>query len=259
MELSLLNARMSVKKNKITLDDAMYDLFSYLRLTDYENADLVAPFSVPDILVNADDVLQKAIKNSSHSLDQKLQMLEAQKNLAQAKANKGIQMTLSSEIGFSQTGNTLGTAYSHLKDNEIIGLSLSLPIFDWGVSKGKVKMAQAQLDVVKTQLEQSHQDYMQNLRKKVIQFNSQPAQCKDALRAQEIAVERYDITRKRYEAGAISVTELNTAQQEMESAKAQYISQLSSFWNDYYTLQKSTLYDWQSKCDLTVDFEKIIK
>lgn len=259
MKLSLLNARMAVKKNKITLDKAMYDLFSYLRLTDYEHAELMPPYTIPDILINADDVLQKAINNSSHSLDQKLQLLEAQKNLAQAKSSKGIQMTLSSEIGFSQTGNTINTAYSRLKDNEIIGLSLSLPIFDWGVSKGRVKMAQAQLDVVKTQLEQSHLDYMQNLRKKVMQFNIQPTQCKDALRAQEIAVERYEITRKRYEAGGISVTELNTAQQEMESAKAQYIVQLSSFWNDYYALQQATLYDWQSKSDLTVDFESLIK
>lgn len=259
MELSLLNAQMAVKKNKMTLDEAMYDLFSYLRLTDYEKAELLPPFTIPDILVNADDVIQKAIKNSSHSLDQKLQMLEAQKNLAQAKANKGIQMTLSSEIGFSQTGNTFGAAYSHLMDNEIVGLSLSLPIFDWGVSKGRVKMAQAQLDVVKTQLEQSHLDFMQNLRKRVMQFNVQPMQCKDALRAQDIAVERYEITRKRYETGAISVTELNTAQQEMESAKAQYINQLASFWNDYYTLQKATLYDWQKKSDLTINFESLIK
>lgn len=259
MELSLLNARMAVKKNRITLDDAMYDLFSYLRLTDYEKADLVAPFTVPDILVTANDVLQKAIRNSSHSLEQQLQMLEAQKSLAQAKSNKGLQMTLTSELGFSQTGNTMSAAYSRLMDNEIIGLSLTLPIFDWGVSKGRVKMAQAQLDVVKTQLEQSHLDYMQNLRKKVIEFNSQPTQCRDALRAQEIAVERYEITRKRYEAGAVSVTELNTAQQEMESAKAQYISQLSSFWNDYYALQQATLYDWQNRRDLTVDFEKVIK
>lgn len=259
MELSLLNAQMAVKKNKMTLDEAMYDLFSYLRLTDYEKAELLPPFTIPDILVNADDVIQKAIRNSSHSLDQKLQMLEAQKNLAQAKANKGIQMTLSSEIGFSQTGNTFGAAYSHLMDNEIVGLSLSLPIFDWGVSKGRVKMAQAQLDVVKTQLEQSHLDFMQNLRKRVMQFNVQPMQCKDALRAQDIAVERYEITRKRYETGAISVTELNTAQQEMESAKAQYINQLASFWNDYYTLQKATLYDWQKKSDLTINFESLIK
>lgn len=259
MELSLLNARMAVKKNRITLDDAMYDLFSYLRVADYENAELMPPYTIPDILISTDDVLQKAINNSSHSLDQQLQLLEAQKTLAQAKANKGIQLTLSSELGFSQTGNTFRSAYSRLKDNEIIALSLSLPIFDWGVSKGKVKMAQAQLEVVKTQLEQSHLDYIQNLRKKVTQFNVQPTQCRDALRAQEIAVERYEITRKRYETGAVSVTELNTAQQEMESANAQYIAQLSSFWNDYYTLQQATLYDWQNKSDLTVNYESLIK
>jgi outer membrane protein TolC len=143
-------------------------------------------------------------------------------------------------------------------DNEIIGLTVSLPIFDWGVSKGRVKMAQAQLDVVKTQIEQSHLDYLQELRKKVAQFNVQPMQCRDAKRAQDIAEERYDITRKRFETGTISVTELNTAQQELESAKAQYINQLQSFWNDYYSLQKSTLYDWQNHRDLTVDFEKVI-
>jgi outer membrane protein TolC len=112
--------------------------------------------------------------------------------------------------------------------------------------------------VVKTQIEQSHLDYLQELRKKVAQFNVQPMQCRDAKRAQDIAEERYDITRKRFETGTISVTELNTAQQELESAKAQYINQLQSFWNDYYSLQKSTLYDWQNHRDLTVDFEKVI-
>ena len=259
MELSLLNARMAVTKNKITLDDAMYDLFSFLRLTDYDGAELVTPFIVPDIAVSADAVMEKAISNSSHPLEQKLQMLEAQRTLAQAKANRGIKMTLSSELGLSQTGNTIGGVYSRLRDNEIIGLSLSLPVFDWGVSKGKVKMAEAQLDVMRTKVEQNNLDFMQELRKKVTQFNAQPQQCRNAQRAQEIAEERYDITRRRYETGTITVTDLNTAQQEMKSAKTQYISQLQAFWNDYYTLQKATLYDWQYHQDLTADFEKLIK
>lgn len=257
MELSLLNARMAVTKNRIALDDAMYDLFSFLRLTDYSEAELIPPYHMPDITVSVEEVMQQAIANSSHTLEQKLQMLQAERSVAQAKANRGLQMTLSSELGLSQTGATFGSAYSRLKDNEIVGLSLSLPIFDWGVSKGKMKMAQAQLEVVRTKVEQQHLDFMQELRRKVTQFNAQPLQCRNALRAQEIAEERYEITRKRYETGAISVTDLNTAQQEMESARAQYISQLQTFWNDYYTLQKSTLHDWQMHHDLTADFEAL--
>lgn len=259
MELSLLNARMTVTKHRIALDDAMYNLFAFLRLTDYDGAELIPPYSVPDILLSAEEVLQKAVANSSHTLEQDLQMVEAQKTLAQAKSGRGIQMTLSSELGFSQTGGSFTKAYSRLRDNEIIGLSLSLPIFDWGVSRGKVKMAQAQLDVVKTRIEQTHLDYMQELRKSVVQFNAQPSQCRDALRAQQIAEERYEIMRRRYESGAVSVTDLNTAQQEMESARAQYISQLHTFWNDYYTLQKATLYDWQGKQDITADFDALMK
>ena len=65
MELSLLNARMAVTTNKIALDDAMYDFFSFLRVTDYSNAELVPPYNTPDIIVSADEVVQKAINNGS--------------------------------------------------------------------------------------------------------------------------------------------------------------------------------------------------
>lgn len=258
MELSLLNARVSLGNDRIALNDAMYSLFSYLRVTDYEQAELLPPYNVPDLVVSAEDVLQRAIENSSHTKEQKLQMLNAEQSLSQAKANRGLQLTLSGELGFMQTDNSFGGAYRNLKDNEIIGLTLRLPIFDWGVSKGRVRMAQAQLEVVRTQQEQAHQDYVQELRKKVMQFNAQPIQCRDALRAQEIAEERYDIMRKRYETGTVSVTDLNTAQQEMTSARSQYISQLNTFWSDYYSLQKSTLYDWTQNHDIHFDAENII-
>ena len=254
MELSVLNARVSEGNNRITLDDAKYNLFSYLRVTDYEKAELVPPYNVPDLVVSMDEVLQKAIANSSHTKELRLEMLNAERSLAQAKANKGLQVTLSGELGFMQTANDFAGAYRNLRDNEIIGLTLRLPIFDWGVSKGRVCMAQAQLEVVKTQQEQTHQDYVQELRKKVMQFNAQPTQCRNSLRAQEIAEERYDIMRRRYEEGMVSVTDLNTALQEMTSAKAQYISQLNTFWSDYYSLQKSTLYDWNMNRDIILEY-----
>ena len=259
MELSVLNARMSVNKNKQNLDDVMYNMFSYLRVSDYNDAELIPPYSVPEIILSVDEVIQRAITNSSHTLEQKQQMLDAEKSLAQAKSNKGLQMTIRGEVGFTQTANAFADAYRNLMDNEIVGLTLSLPIFDWGVSRGRVKMAQAHLEVVRTQQEQAHLDYVQALRKKVLQFNLQPIQCRDALRAQEIAEERYEIMRKRFETGSVSVTDLNTAQQEMESAKYQYINQLNTFWNDYYSLQKSTLYDWIKKQDIEYEYERLVK
>lgn len=259
LELSAINARMATVTQRMELDDEMYRLFAFLRLSDYEKAELVPPHFVPDITLSANDVLERAISNSTHTLDQKSRMLSAEQELARAKSYRGLQMTLNGELGLMQSDRTLHGAYSHLQDNEIVGLTLSLPIFDWGVSRGKVRMAKARMEMTRTQLEQEHQDYVQELHRSVMLFNIQPAQCHDALRAQEIANERYGITRRRFESGAVSVTDLNTAQQEMESAKANYIRHLQTFWSSYYSLQKSTLHDWINNIDLTADFEAIIK
>lgn len=258
LELSLLNAQVEVKNKELSLDNQKFRLFSYLRIFDYETTELIPPYGIPNVSVNVEDVIEKAIKNSTHTLQQQISRTESEKLVAQAKANKGLQVQLNSELGFNRTANHFNKIYRNLKDNEIVGLTVSLPIFDWGVSKGRVKMAEADLEVTKTQLEQAHETYMQDLRFSVLQFNMQSDQCKNAVRAQDIADERYNITKQRFEAGAITVTDLNTAQQESENAKAQYIHQLQTFWVGYYNLRRSTLYDWIGRQELTVDFKTVI-
>lgn len=244
LELSLLNAQVDVNNQELALKDQKFRFFSYLRIFDYESIELVPPYIIPDISVNIDEVIKKALNNTTHTLQQQITQLESQKLVAQAKANRGIQIQLNSEIGFNRTANHFKEAYQSLKDNEIVGLTLSLPIFDWGVSKGRVKMAEADLEVTKTQLEQAHEAYIQDLRTSVMQFNMQTSQCIKARRAQDIADERYNITKRRFETGVVSVTDLNTAQQESENARAQYIRQLQTFWENLYYIRKVTLFDW---------------
>lgn len=258
LELSLLNAQVAVENNGLALQNQKFRLFSYLRIYNYDDTELMPPLTIPDVRVSADEVVSKALKNSTHNLAQQISRLESEKLVAQAKANRGIQVQLNAELGFNRTAGRFNDAYQNLKDNEIVGVTVSLPIFDWGVSKGRVKMAEADLEATKTQLEQAHETYIQDLKMSVLQFNMQYEQCKNALRAQDIADERYDITKQRYETGAVNVTELNTAQLEATSARAQYIQQLQTFWTGYYCLRKLTLYDWINNQDLAVNYKSLV-
>ena len=259
LELSLLNAKVAVTNNKLKLDEQMFNLFSFLRLTDYQGAELLAPSAVPDVVINADDAVAYALENSTHAPDQRLTLLQAQQSVAEAKSKRGIQLQLNSEIGFNQTAETFSGVYSHLRDNEVVGLSLSLPIFDWGVSKGRVHVAEAELELANVQAEQARVEYVEDIRRQVMQFAYQAEQCRTARRAEEISAERYEISKRRFEEGTITVTDLNTALQEAETAKSQYVSQLQTYWTDYYTLRRATLYDWQRKVRLTADYEELMK
>lgn len=55
------------------------------------------------------------------------------------------------------------------------------------------------------------------------------------------------------------MTDLNTAQKELDDASEQYISQLSTFWSAYFELRKLSLYDFIYKKDISVEFDKIIE
>ncbi len=259
LELSVINSQMSVKQRRLALDDARFQLFNYMQAVQWDGVELIAPDPVPDILLIEDEVTHRAMTASTYPLEQQLKLISSQSSLAQAKSQRGIQLSLRSEVGLRNTADRIGQAYSHLQDNEIVGLSVTWPIYDWGVSKGRVKVAKSNLEVVKTQIEQDESAYRQEVKRLVMQFNLQSEQCHDAARAEEIADERYMLMLQRFEAGSISVTDLNTAQQEKESARSQYINQLKTYWSDYYTIQRHTLWDYINKCEITTDFDKIIR
>ena len=258
LELSVLNAEVETADNKLTLRNSLFRLLSYLRIPAETDVTLLPPYTITDVVMNESEVIERALSNSSHTLQQKVSLLESEQGVAQAKASRGLQMQLYGQLGFDKSGESLGEAYRGMRDNEIVGLTFSLPIFDWGMGRGRVKMAEADLEANKARLQQAHETYLQDLATDVQSFNTQAVQCKNALRAQDIANERYDITKRRFEAGSVTVTELNTAWQESENARAQYVRLLQSYWNTYYTLRKSTLYDWMNNRDIEADFESLV-
>lgn len=259
LELALMNAELAVSNSKVHLEVALFNFKSYLGISERTFLELQSPMSVPEVSMKYDFVLDKALQNSSHLIALEFNKLTALKSVAQANAERGIQVELSANLGLSKTDDDLMKAYHQLKDREVIGLSVTMPIYDWGMSRGRVKMAEAEARLVQTEQEQEVIKFQQDIRIKVIQFNNQAMQCRISGKALAIAEQRYDITKKRFQNGGITVTDLNTAQKELDSASEQYINQLQTFWNAYFELRKLSLYDFISQKDISTEFDEIVE
>lgn len=259
LELALMNAELAVSNSKVNLEIALFNFKSYLGISEREVVELQPPQTVPDVTMEYDFVLDKALQNSSHLITLKLDKLTALQSVAQAKSERGIQVELNANLGLSQTGDALAGAYTNVKDREVVGLSVSMPIYDWGMSKGRVKMAEAEARRVQTEQEQEVVKFEQDIRIKVVQFNNQAVQCRISAKALAVAEMRYEVTKKRFQNGGISVTDLNTAQRELDDANNQYIAQLQTFWLAYFELRKLSLYDFISGKDIRVEFDKIVE
>ena len=132
-------------------------------------------------------------------------------------------------------------------------------LFRSGQSEGRVKMARAQAETTKFRLEQSMQDYKQDLLVKVMQFNNQRMQCEISKRAADIADESYRLAFENFGNGSMSVTDLNSLQNERDNARQTYVNNVSSYWNYYFTIRGLTLFDYVSNTNISTEFDKLIK
>ena len=258
LELRMINENLSINDHKLNLDMRMLRLKTYMGYNEHVELELVVPESGPGITLNFDEVLEKAYKNSSFLLDNELELLGAEQEVERNKANTGIQANLNAQFGLTQQGDDLGTAYSNPMDQQIVSLGLRLPIIDWGLGKGRVKMAKSRQELIKAQVDQELNEFKQNVFIKVIQFNNQVEQCNLSARADSIALERYENARQRFMDGTIGVTELNNAQNEKDQASNRFISDLGNFWQYYFNIRRMSLYDYLSRKDLSAEFDKMV-
>ena len=253
--LSIARTRMSL--GSVTRDEYLQlelrSLNDSLSINDSYDALRQAQMSINSL------VLEKAMQNSSFNYENQINILNAESAIAEAKADRGITMQLSATFGLSKTSPEFKDVYMNLPDQEVVGLSFSVPIFDWGQGRGKVKKAEAAAEVVKAQVRQAENDKRLALFTAVGQFNGQKRRCEISRRARDIAAERYRIVMENFRSGSATVTDLNTARSESDSALQQYIEDLGDFWNYYYTLRKLTLYDFIENKDITVAYEEMVE
>ena len=258
LELRMLNDSISINETAVAVREAQMVLNSVLGYDESYEITPVLEENLPDVYMDYDLVMAKALENSTFNLDNEINLLNAEAAVSQAKASRGISMSLNARFGLSQTAPDFGGVYSDLLDQEVVGLSFSVPIFDWWLGKGKVQKAKAAQEVVRAQVQQSENDFRRQIFTAVGQFNNQRHQCSASKRAMHIAQERYELMMEKFRSGKASVMELNTAQSENNSALQKYITDVSNFWEYYYTLRQYTLYDFIKGEDMDIDVNEMI-
>jgi outer membrane protein TolC len=255
LELNVLKAQAAVENANLGLDNAVFKFRSYLRIKDTIPIELIPPANIDFFTINPNQAIDQAYKNSSQSLDFKRRLLEAARDVNMAKRDGRFDADLTAVFGLTQSATSLGEAYQKPLDQQQVAIAVTVPIVDWGVARGKIKMAQSQEEIVKTSVEQEEIDFRRNVYLMVVQFNMQKKQLMIAAKSDTVARKTYEVTKGRYLIGKInSILDLNNAQIQTDNAELSYYSTLQTYWRNYFELRKQTLYDFRNNRPLQFNF-----
>ena len=259
LELNLLNAQASVEDAELNYQNKLFVFNSYLRLKEGTPVTLIPPVVTAHFTVPAQDAIDYAKENSSDGIEFSRRILEAEGLLYQAKREGRFDAEIRASFGLTQTAAELPDAYKNPYNEEMLNIGMTVPILDWGRARGNIKMAESNLDLVETAIEQEKIDFEQNIFLKVMEFNMQKKQLRIAAKSDTVAQKRFDVTQKRYMIGKVNdVLELDKAQLDNDNAKMGYYRALMTYWKSYYELRKLTLFDFRRNMPISVNFDGLM-
>jgi len=257
LKLEVINSKNNLGNVEMNLKKSTLLLASFLRFDRETQFNLSVPNKTLNIMLSADDVISKAKENNPIMPQLKESNLKAQQNFDKSKKESRFSAKLSASVGFNQVANNLSDAYQKPLQQNIVSVGLDIPILDWGVRNGKVKMARESLNTVKISTMEAEQSFEQDVLMTLSEFNLQQTQIKLSEEAKEIAEIAYDKAKQLFFVGKNDVNSINMAYSRRIEAEQNYLTALKNYWLSYYKIRKLTLYDFVQKKKISVNFSQI--
>jgi len=244
VEINAMQAETRLAAAQLEMQTNAEQLRDFLDLQGQITFELIPPYTLPTIMIDEEKALAYAMQNRSNVVSFERRLMEANMEVQRAKGESGITASLQGSFGLTQTGAELNQVYTDLIDQEVVTFGISVPIADWGKSKARREVALSNLDLEQRQVDQEKENFRRTVVLRAQQFDLVQRNAEIAERYLEAARKRYEISYQRYLIGKISVTDLNLALADQESARRGYLQSVREFWMALYEIRGMTLYDF---------------
>ena len=253
LELDVLNAQNSIATAQVAVRRDMLRLTSYLGLDRNTQLQLILPEKPPNIAINYNAAIEMMHKNSYMILEKMQSVSEAEMNLDRIRKSNRVSAGISASVGYNQEAEELKDAYRDPMRRDVISVSISVPLVDWGVRKGQKNQAANALDIAKIDQAQKMDELEQNVINTVAEFNTRYDLLITAEESLRLAKAVYDQNVLNFQNGSCDITTLSSSQTRLLNAQNQYITSMRDYWSCYYEIRSQTLFDFITNSPLNID------
>ena len=247
LDLERVNAATALSNARIARQRAMEDMALYLGLEKGSEIELVIPSVPSGLMVDVDEAVGYARENNPNFIEYRIALEEARRDAEKARVQKNLNLSLDVSLGLNQIANRFTAAYANPLMQDMAGVSLSVPLFDWGKRKHAWEAAVSRVGAAERAAEENARDTELEVQLSVEEFNERQALLETAQHALEIAEDVYTQTLQRFIKGQADVYNLSMAQSYWQTARQNRIASLQNYWLSYYRLRRLTLYDYQRR------------
>ncbi len=242
--------------NRIALEKSQYAYKASIRLLENELAlyDIeLDELTMTDFPIQIDEgtVLNLVHENNPQHYIREMERLNAEYALHLVRTDNRPNANISLSYGLNQYATSFKDAYHRPDRQQAASVTLSIPVFQWGITRNKLRIAQNEYNAVLLGQESELKNFKKEIQDYVFDYNMSRELIDVADKKYHLSAQQYLFASQKFKLGKVAAIELTNANKDFLQAKQNYISVLKSLFISYYKIRHISLHDFIEDKDLT--------
>ena len=250
-ELNLATTKSDFENKQVSLENAKDDFKLLIGMSLYDDLLVIPNITVDTVAVDISFAIDQGLTNRMELRQRKINIETSQFDLIQIKALNEFKGSLGLSLGLFGDNDKFKDVYASPTDNETVALSLTIPLWDWGERKSRIKASEASIETANISLEEEQNDIILGVRKvyrNLLNLQNQIGISRQSVTNAQLT---YDLNLEKYKNGDLTGMDLNIYQNQLSEKQLSYTSSLISYKLELLNLKIQTLYDFEKKEAIT--------
>lgn len=246
-ELNLANAQLSVQDNELALANTEEAFKRELGMNLDEEIQLVADLDVVPVTVDLEKAIDYALRSRMELRQREISIEQSFFDLTRTKSQNEFRADLQLTLGIFGDNEVFSRIYEMPTRNPSVGLSVNIPIWDWGERNARIQAQEVSIRSQQMELKEDQKQIRMDIRRAYRSIQTQMPRIEIARKSVENAERTYEINLERYINGDLTGIELNQFQSQLSSKKIEYAQALINYKTQLLDLKILTLFDWETQ------------
>ncbi|MFI3315644.1 MAG: TolC family protein [Rikenellaceae bacterium] len=244
-ELNLATSKSSVESSMVSLETNKDNLKIALGLPLSEDIVVEADLGDITVYINLEKAIENALSTRLELRQREMTNKELEFSLITTKDNGKFQGSLSASIGIMGDDSQFTNIYESPTQSPSVMLTFSVPIFDWGERRSRIRAQELSIESGKIDTEQELIDIEKDIRQVCRNIQNQITQIEIAKQSLENAQLTYDLNVEKYRSGEINGMEMSEFQSQLSTQKSTLLSCYVNMKTQLLNLRIISLYDFE--------------
>lgn len=244
-ELNLANAQSAVEERIVSLENAKDQLKQSLGMELSDQIEVTAEIEVSPIAVDLNRAVQSGLNSRMELRQREIDIELAELQMIQTKGLNEFKGDISLSVGIIGDHERLGNIYENPTQNPRVAISFTVPIFDWGEKKARVRAQRVAQTIAKLEQENLRIDIELEVRQVWRRLENLRTQIDIAEKSVRNAQLTYDINMTRYHEGDLTGMEISQFQTQLSNRKMAHAQALINYKIELLNLKILSLYDFE--------------